>query len=246
MINYQATTETHGLLNKIDSIDCKLGEIAKISFGVKFYQKGKGKPKQPAEIVKSHSFTHSENINTTCLKVLEGKNIDRYTLKNSSKYIEYGPWLAEPRDADLFVGKRILIRRIVGPGGLVANIVEGEYCNNSLLHTVKLSPDNIHNSESLLAILNSKLMGYYFMQKYSRQEKTFPEIRIHELKSLPIIDNLAESDRDSLSQFVSGLIELNGTDRAKADSLEQMIDELVYKLYGLSQDYIQLVEQSLS
>jgi len=183
LINYQISDEDWDVLLKIERNTFCLEEIAKSSFGVKFYQKGKGVPKQDENIVSNHTFTHDEPIDETCLNILEGKNIDRFYFTPSNKYIQYGKWLAEPRDEEMFVGERVLVRRIVGQTGLIAAYVDGHFCNNSLLHVVK--PHKV-SSKALAALLNSDLIGYYFIKKFARKEKTFPEIRIHELNSLPV------------------------------------------------------------
>jgi hypothetical protein len=91
----------------------------------------------------------------------------------------------ETRKQILFEGERILLRRIIGKGYLIAQFIDGKYCNNSILHTIKLKSE-IYDSKYVLGILNSKLIGCFFIQKYARDEKTFPEIRIHELGMLPI------------------------------------------------------------
>ncbi|WP_332020975.1 Eco57I restriction-modification methylase domain-containing protein, partial [Kaistella sp.] len=186
LINYQISDLDWDILLKIERNTFFLEEIAKSSFGVKFYQKGKGVPKQDEYIVSNHTFTHDEPIDDTCLNILEGKNLDRFYFTPSNKYIQYGKWLAEPRDEEMFVGERVLVRRIVGQTGLIAAFVDGQFCNNSLLHVVK--PYNV-SSRALAALINSDLIGYYFIKKFARKEKTFPEIRIHELNSLPISKN---------------------------------------------------------
>jgi len=186
LINYQISDIDWDVILKIERNTFCLEEIAKSSFGVKFYQKGKGVPKQDENIVSNHTFTHDYPIDETCLNILEGKNLDRFYFTPSNKYIQYGKWLAEPRDEEMFVGERVLVRRIVGQTGLIAAFVDGQFCNNSLLHVVK--PHNI-SSKALAALLNSDLIGYYFIKKFARKEKTFPEIRIHELNSLPVSKN---------------------------------------------------------
>lgn len=200
LINYQISDEDWNVLMKIEKNTVRLEDIAKSSFGVKFYQKGKGIPKQDESIVINHSFTHDEAIDDTCLNILEGKNLDRFHFTPSTKYIQYGKWLAEPRDEEMFVGERVLVRRIVGQTGLIAASVNGKYCNNSLLHVVKPIQGT---SKTLASLLNSELLGYYFIKKFARKEKTFPEVRIHELNSLPISKLVIYGLLDSLYCYIN-------------------------------------------
>lgn len=97
--------------------------------------------------------------------------------------MKYGDNLAAPRSSKLFEGSRLLMRRIVGKR-LITAFTDEDFVTSQLLQIIK--PKKNIEIKELLAILNSKLMAYYFRLKYNRQEKTFPEIRIYELRSLPI------------------------------------------------------------
>ena len=239
LINYQLENSKKELLNNIVKSTVCLKDIALVSFGVKFYQVNKGTPKQTREIVANHSFTHDFKINQSCKKILEGKNIERYTLTEGKKWIEYGNWLAEPRKLELFEGDRLLLRRIVGKGYLISTFVDGDYCNNSLLHTVKVLDKEI-STKYLLSILNSRLIGFYFITRYARDEKTFPEIRIHELESLPI--RKAANQGVFVSYVNMILAQKQNNPLADTSTLEQQIDLLVYKLYELSYEEVLLIE----
>jgi restriction endonuclease S subunit len=140
----------------------------------------------------------------------------------------------------MFTGNRIVLRRIIAEDGLVANSISGDYCNNSLLHTIKLTDSEILNSY-LLGILNSKLMGWFFIKYFARDEKTFPEVRIHELASLPI-KIIQKNEQQPFVNIVDKIIEKKANNEDTTD-LENQIDKLVYELYGLSDDEIDIVER---
>ena len=169
--------------------------------------------------------------------ILEGKDVDRYSHSFNGKWIEYGEWLAEPRKQTLFEGERILLRRIVGKGYLIGQYIDGEYCNNSLLHTIKLKSKK-YDTKYVLGILNSKLIGWFFIQKYARDEKVFPEIRIHELEMLPIKQF---SKQSILSKIVNKVLSLKSEGK-DTTSLEQEIDNLVYKLYELTYEEVKVID----
>lgn len=238
LINYQLNQDSYGLLSIIESGKKLLFEIAQVSFGVKFYQVNKGKPKQSKSIVENHSYTHSEKINKNCMQILEGKDVDRFFHSSGNSYIEYGQWLAEPRKPELFQGERILLRRIVGKNGLIAALTDGDFCNNSLLHTVKLKGDEI-KTKYILAILNSHTIGFYFLRKYAREEKTFPEIRIHELESLPIVIS-SKRTQLNISEIVDFVIHIKNCSESifintknfiVSDFIEQVLNGCVFELY---------------
>jgi len=156
--------------------------------------------------------------------------------------LKYGDNLAAPRDPSLFVGERLLFRRIVGDR-LIGTFTDRDFVTSQLLQIVK--PHNGSQAKALLAILNSALIAYYFKKKYNRQDKTFPEIRIYELSSLPVPKIVASNVARDITRLVDET--LNAKQRgAETDTsaLEREIDQLVYALYGLTPEEIQIVEES--
>jgi len=206
LINYQNQVIFNSVIEKIEKDSIKLGSVSKISFGVKFYQVGKGKPKQTKEIVENKTFSHIEKKGKNPKMVLEGKDIERYLVTWNGLWVDYGEWLAEPRSEDLFTGERILLRRIVNQR-FTATYVNDNYCNNSLLHTIKII-DNKVSTKYILALLNSKLYGEYFIRKFAREEKTFPEIRVSEIKELPC-KLISEQEQLKISNLVDEIMLIN-------------------------------------
>lgn len=137
----------------------------------------------------------------------------------------------------------------------------GYYVTSQLLQIVK--PYNKKLAQFLLGILNSSLIAYYFKKKYNRTDKTFPEIRIYELASLPIykIDFSNSADRtshDKLVVLVEKMLALHrqlaaaktpqdaNLPQRQIDATDKQIDQLVYQLYGLTDEEIALVEGAQS
>lgn len=307
-INYQSNSNYTNIINKINNNIVILDEISKISFGVKFYQVNKGVPKQTKEIVENKLFSHLSKINENCKMVLEGKDVDKYILNFGGNWIEYGIWLAEPRTKDLFEGERILVRRIVD-GTFRATFINEDYCNNSLLHTIKIF-DKSFDSKYILSIVNSKLLAFFFVNKFARDEIAFPEIRVSELKQLPIKKISSENQQpfiekadqmlslnkelqeisekfqrslqrefsletiskklqnwyeltfaDFLKELVKAKVNLSLSQKAEwedyflaeqqkavsvksqIDQTDKEIDQMVYNLYGLTEEEIEIVEK---
>jgi hypothetical protein len=227
LINYQIKSSELSLIHKIEKDTVSLSNFSVVSFGVKFYQVGKGKPRQTRKDVDSHVYTHNSKINKNCKKILEGKSIEKYKVNFNGKYIEYGEWLAEPRKPEMFEDERILLRRIVGEKGFVATYVNDNWCNNSLLHIIKVNPNE--SSKYILALINSKLIGWYFLKKFARIEKTFPEVRIHEVNRLPIKRNVNEKLFEIIVDYIL-FLKTQPTDKMSF-YFEQLIDGMVYELY---------------
>lgn len=80
-------------------------------WGVKIYQKGKGKPPQRGEESEIKCFHREQKTKSTHKRLLGGSEIIRYFLRWEGMYVDYGIWLAEPRTPEWFEGPRILVRR---------------------------------------------------------------------------------------------------------------------------------------
>jgi hypothetical protein len=131
---------------------------------------------------------------------------------------------------------------------------------SQLLQIVK--PYNEDQAKYLLGVLNSSLIAYSFRKTYNRQDKTFPEIRIYELRSLPIhtidFSNPKEvAKHDKLVALVENMLELQkkyhdarmGRDKELYERqikiVDAQIDRLVYDLYGLTEEEIGIVEGTI-
>jgi len=252
IININLSTSDLALRSKIETNTQSLESWASIKFGIKVYQTGKGRPKQLPEAAKNKIFEAREQLSKEYLPYLKGKDINRYTYSWDGDWLHYGQHLAEPRTIDLFKGERLLVRRIVGET-LIAAYIDSDLVTGQLLQIVKPFESGI--SKYLLGILNSKLMAFYFRKKYNRQDKTFPEIRIYELCSLPI-KNINDSNRKiqtEISKFVDELLRLKEEEKnlklqtklsqlqSKIEVFENKINELVYQLYELTEDEVKII-----
>jgi type I restriction-modification system DNA methylase subunit len=191
IFNIALRSEDVTIRRKIEAAGVALETIADVKFGVKLYETGKGKPPQSADDAKNNVFVAEQQVDASYRRYLEGKDINRYETAWRCLWLKYGENLAAPRNSELFEGQRIALRRIVGER-LIATFVDEDYITNQLLQIVK--PYNQAQTKFILAVLNSSLIAYYFRKKYNRQDKTFPEIRIYELASMPIVqtDNTAQ------------------------------------------------------
>jgi len=115
----------------------------------------------------------------------------------------------------------------------------------------------------LLALLNSRLLAWYFLRLSSvAQRDDFPKIVLKETRSLPIrppdfSDSSGKARHDRIVELVRQMITetkqlaLSRTDKDKdyytnrCDGLDRQIDALVYDLYGLTADEIKIVEEQV-
>ena len=210
IMNINLSKIDNELLKKIERQSMPLENFGRIKFGVKLYEKGKGIPKQESYFSKDKIYESNIKTDETYRRYLTGKDIERYKYSWNNTWVKYGENLAAPRNADLFIDSKIVVRRIVGER-LIATVIKEDYITSQLLQIVKLNDKKLTNT--IMAILTSNLMIYFFKKKYNRQEKTFPEIRIYELGSLPIPK--AIKPNDNIDKNVEIMLTLNKTLQTK-------------------------------
>jgi len=241
IFNIDLSEDDLQLRNKIEKGSVALESLAQIKFGIKIYETGKGKPQQKVSFAKEKVYEAGKKIDKTYRPYLEGKDINPYLISYQKRWLKYGENLAAPRDPALFEGERILVRRIVGKT-LISTYTNSDYVTSQLLQIVK--PFKPKQTKYLLALLNSKLMAYYFRKKYNRQDKTFPEIRIYELASLPI----KFADEKKQKEIISSVEELLELNKKKSETkllssievidqkishFEDKINTIVYEIYDV-------------
>lgn len=251
--NIQTDKTEINLLYKIEAGKQTVTEIAEMYYGIKAYQVGKGKPPQNEKIRNEKPFTSDNQNGENWLPFFDGKNIGRYQLHwNGNNWLNYGDWLAEPRKPSVFENEKILIRKITGKTLISTYIPETSYCN-TLLFILKLKV-KAYSYKSILAILNSTLIGWYFRMKFQiSDDDTFPQIMIRDILQfpIPVVDRLNDT---KLNKLVDQLLLLNEEKSSsnlpskvsqiegKIDYCESRINEIVYQLYELTEEEIKIIE----
>ena len=258
--NIQANPDELRVLKKIEQSARKLNYYAEMFYGIKAYQVGKGKPPQTANIRDSKPFTSPTKKNSSFAAFFDGRHICRYQLLwNKDNWINYGPWLAEPRNPKKYEGEKLLIRKIVGKTLIATYFTYTSYCN-TLLYALKLLPDSDVSYKFILGVLNSNAVGWYFRNKFQiSSEDTFPQIMINDILQIPIptID-ISKLNCKSAHDKMIGLVDriLNGNAKLPSaktpdekvrlereiKATDGEIDRLVYELYGLTAEEIAIVE----
>lgn len=122
-----------------------------------------------------------------------------------------------------------------------ANFVESKNTKIVFLHSCNITYcKNARDAKFLVGILNSKLLNWLF-----RITSTNNHINIYELESLPI-PQITESNKslcDEIIKCVDKILESKAKDFAfDTSKLESKIDSLVYKLYNLTNDEIEIIK----
>ena len=234
--------KTTDLMKKISKRTRPLNSIALVKSGLKAYEVGKGTPPQTKEM-KDARIYHSTEQKVKFIKYLVGRDVCRYRLGWSGEYLKYGPNLAAPRrNFDLFSSSRILVRQIPSPPPYCINAC---FTKETLLNDLNsINIINIAiNPQLVLAILNSRLMSYWFVHKFGKMQRgIFPQFKVNELAIFPMPCSFAPHEAN-LKTLVDRIINTKKQNpEADTSSLEQQIDDLVYKLYELTDEEIGIVE----
>jgi adenine-specific DNA-methyltransferase len=180
----------------------------------------------------------------------------------SGEYLSYGDWLAEPRKSVPFVGERLLVRQIPStPPYLVHGAFTDSEFYNDINSMVIFAPRGGISLKYLLGLINSRLLSMWFLKTFDKlQRRIFPQFKVKELAMFPIrtIDfsdpkdvarharmvTLVERMLSLHERLTEAKIEGERTVvQHQIDAADRQIDQLVYALYDLTDEEIEIAEQ---
>jgi len=188
---------------------------------------------------------HYFNDNKSNPPILKGASIQRYYItyhmsQGEVEYLNEARYLAENsgEKSNHHLFQRIAMQGMTGANDkirLIMSLVEpGIYLANScnyLIPTEKLP------AKFILGIMNSKLLNWYFRcfstnsNVNGYEVESFPLPRMTNIQQQPIIDLVNQI-----------LLKKQSNPNADTSIFEHKIDELVYDLYGLTEDEIAVIE----
>ena len=171
------------------------------------------------------------------IKFLTGTTVCKYTFKCVA-YISQQTYSDFAKDEFFFEGERLLIRE-TGSALMVLYLDEKIYSNRSL-YSVKITNKEF-SPKFILGCLNSRIMQYYYTQKFKSETELFPKIRIAQARLLPI-PNAPKVQYPIIALVDRILAAKKSNPLADTTAEEREIDRLVYDLYGLTEDEIAIVE----
>lgn len=186
IFDYEVNPFSELIINKIEKASTALGNLGSAIQGLTPYDSYKGQSK---EIIKSRAYHHTTKIDETCGIWLEGKNVSRYYFTEGEEWLQYGDWLASPRDPKYFVGPRLLFREVPGQNKRIqcAYVEDRFYYGHSITPFILSEEYKKQMIFRILALANSSLMSWYASLKVSNfAKKTFPKLNPKDIKSLPV------------------------------------------------------------
>jgi hypothetical protein len=185
-------------------------------------------------------------------------NVYRYTINIVvDNWVEFGNKMKErPKEIYWFEGPRILLRRLVNrQQRLMATYTNHFFITNKNLYTI-LVDGNDPDIRVALAILNSKLASFLYLRQVTQATKDdFPQVTIKDILALPFPSKITiAKEHDRMVELVERMLDLNkqlaeakipqtkAVLQRQIETTDKQIDQLVYKLYNLTDEEIKTVE----
>jgi len=229
------------ILNQINNNSKLLETEFIVKNGVQAYTVGEGIPTQTKEMKDQRVYHTNTKIDDNWKKYIDGSDVLRYGLNWTGLYIKYGKNLSRRRTPDLFTGERIYVRQIPSkpPYAIVSTLINIDaVCDNNHM-IIKSKEEHSITLKSLIGILNSKLITFWFASTFGKhQRKLFPQFKVKELQIFPIPKNISPILQEIEKSVNTLSIEYN-------EEVNNKIDSLVYELYDLKKEQIEIIESNL-
>jgi 2-hydroxychromene-2-carboxylate isomerase len=235
---------SRSLINRMNGISEKLGTIVRVLNGIATHKNKEG-------ILDEWQDDSSKPI-------LFGKDVARYHSSYSGKYVNYVRGkLLRARDEKIFLAPEKLIMQRIG-GILVTAYDDQQYYTFNSINNLILRDGVAYSIKHILGVINSKLMRFYYITRFTNKSSLTVNISKTFLDQLPIrtinFDDPADVARhDKMVGLVERMLALHQKLAAAAipadkqlyqrqiEATDRQIDALVYELYGLTEEEIEIV-----
>lgn len=197
-------------------------------------------------------FLSDRKINEKYEKIITGKDINRYLLNYAERYVLFDKNLLWSNTNEKFFKAEVKIISRQTADRLIATYDDKQFFTLDSTHIQTLKEDCKYDLKYILAIFNSKLLN--FIYKFNVQEvgRAFAQVKVINLRRLPIKKVETQEEKkiyDRIIDLVREMIKLNKTleshekNKTKIEVVDYEIDRLVYKLYGLTEEEIKIIEK---
>jgi len=250
--------QTMNIINKIEKNAILLGELCSVGNGVN--------TGNAAKILLSN-----RKENKYYRKILEGKDINRYNLDWHGLWVNYDPSLKDRidlrtldtrqkkidfslRKEELFNEEKIILRQTADR--LIGTFDNNKYISRHSTHIIRLKNNQI-SLKYILGLFNSTLLTYYYRNLIPEKGKAFAEVKAIHVKKLPIktdpkFEKIIVDCVDKLltiNKKINVIGDKKTNEKLKLErerkKIDKQIDSLVYNVYGLTKEEINIIEESL-
>ncbi len=244
----EINTKFDNLISKIKENTFRMKQIGEVKDGI------------VAGAIKDILFL-DKNLDKDSKKLYFGKHLSKYHLADTNVWVNYKPdemmreeikrqgtkrpglWM---RDKNIFEREKIIYRK-VGKEIIATYGGKGIYYEQTI-HSAHVS-DKRFETKYVLGLFNSMLFKFYYQKTNSQGGNIFPQVRISSVENLPIklTDNITQ---EKIVKLVDQIISItkdsdyldNPDKQARVSALERQIDKMIYALYDLTPEEIEIVE----
>jgi len=237
------------IIDKMKSLSSNLGSISDVKDGI-------------IQGMVADKLFLEKPLDVDSKPLLFGKDVTKYSIRFNSNWVNYKPtemmrlevkrrgsgvrhglWMRNP---EIFERNKILTRQ-TADAIIAAYDAENYYYSNTLHGTTVTDKD--YHPFYVLALLNSRLMTWYYRSTTAEEGKVFAQIKIDLLRLLPI-KKASNTEQQLFINIVDRIHAItkdedymdNSVKQTQVTELECKIDRLIYKLYNLTDDEIRIVE----
>ena len=225
-----ANSDIFNIISKIEENALLLGSIADMPRGIT-----------------ENSTVFISKTSKTSIQVLGGTNIKQYTITegNKRKPNRYADRNLKSIEAKkyIFEKNRICYQNLMSSlPKVVATIVSAGIPTDDTLNNLLLTDGAKFQYKFILAILNSKLCTFYLKYRILNCAKLTVHLDKPYVGKLPIFEATAEQQKPIID-LVEKILAAKKVDvGADTSETEKQIDELVYDLYGLSENERKIID----
>ncbi len=172
--------------------------------------------------------------------LISGSEIEKYFVHYEGNFINIDPKLlwSGGWDPKIILNDKLLLRQT--GDSLVAAFDGNKYYHLNNLHSIASKDGQSKTLKFVLALLNSKLLNFYYRLISLETGRTMAQTDIETLELLPV-----KTSTDGVKEEMISLIDQILLSNGKKDLMngyQQKIDQLVYQLYDLTPKEIAVVE----
>ncbi|MBU0614186.1 N-6 DNA methylase [Patescibacteria group bacterium] len=224
---------TKDLISKIENQSIELGSIYIGRTGVR------------SKIGQKNIISNEKKADTYQKGIISGGQITRYYIKYDGDFINIDPTLLNGGgwDYDVIHNPKILLRQT--SDSLIASIDTENYYHLNNVHSFTPKDGTNVELEYILAILNSKLMNFFYQKTTLEVGRAMAQTDIETVESLPI--RLSDKEtRQKIAQLVQKILSEKRTKPdANVAADEKSIDDTVYRLYAINADEKKFIEENV-
>jgi hypothetical protein len=238
-INIFINESSQAIIDIIKQNGSPLSNICNVFSGIVPYEVGKGNPVQTREMLTNRIYDAEYKIDDSYRELLRGKDINKYvTLWDGKRWIKYGDNLGAPRySANFDLPEKIVIRQT--SDRLIATLDTKKFVCMKNMHVIN-PKDRNYNLKYVLAIINSRLMDFYYETLNPEKGEALAEVKKENVEKL-LIKLLEPAKQTPFVNLVDYLLFLNDknseqlfphtTNERIAAHVEDVLNMMVYELY---------------